>query len=75
MKIEKCPLCGSEVILCKDSSYATVPQYSITCLGCGMEFRIFRCGLVDATPYIEDPMLGAKEIIESFNRRAMPDGL
>lgn len=75
MKIEKCPHCGGEVMLCKETAYVTVPQYSMLCLGCGMEFRFHREGIVDATPYIEDPMLGAMEIIEKFNRRVTQDGL
>lgn len=76
MKIEKCPHCGGEVILCKESAYIAVsPQYSMLCLGCGMEFRIRSNPLENATPYINDPTLGAKEIIEKFNRRVTQDGL
>lgn len=41
IKLEKCPHCGSDVILCKLSGMVTVVQeFSIVCPGCGLETRM-----------------------------------
>ena len=70
-KIKNCPLCGGEVMLCQLSSgYALMPEYSIVCLECGVEFRIKHNPTDNMVQYVYDPAKAARETIEKFNRRA-----
>jgi hypothetical protein len=41
IKLEKCPHCGSDVILCKMNGMAYVAyEFSIVCPGCGLETKM-----------------------------------
>lgn len=70
MKIEKCPHCGGDVMLCQQSGVVTVvADYSLLCLNCGMEFRCRRNPMENVGQYVYDPAQAATEIIQKFNRR------
>ena len=68
-KLENCPLCGGETMLCKGNSMYTIPQFSIICLECGVEFKMRYDPSANGMQYIIDPAKAAREIIEKFNRR------
>lgn len=68
-KLKDCPLCGGETILCKESSMYTIPQFSIICLGCGIEFKMRYDPTANGSQYIIDPKKAAIDIIEKFNSR------
>lgn len=73
-KLKNCPLCGGEVMLCQLSSgYAIMPEYSIVCLECGVEFRIKHNPTDNMVQYVNDPAKAARDTIEKFNRRAADD--
>lgn len=69
-KLKKCPLCGGETILCQmQTGYALCMEFSIICLGCGMEFKVRRNHSDNMAQYVYDPGKAAREVIEMFNRR------
>lgn len=69
-KLKNCPLCGGETILCQmQSGFSLMPQFSIICLKCGVEFKMRYELNANGAQYIIDPAKAAREIIEKFNRR------
>lgn len=67
-KLERCPFCKGEVMLCQTiSGYALMPEFSIVCLECGIEFKL-RPTQTNAN-CILDPAKAANEVIDKFNRR------
>ena len=67
IKLEKCPHCGSDVILCKLNGIAYVAyEFSIVCPGCGLETKI------SVNPNANccfDMGKAVNEIVEKWNRR------
>lgn len=69
-KLKICPFCGKETILCQmQTGYALCIEFSIVCLGCGMEFKVRRNPMGNISQYVYDPGKSAREVIEMFNRR------
>lgn len=69
-KLKNCPLCGGETILCQmQPGYALCMEFSVICLGCGMEFKVRRNPTSDLSQCVYDPGKAAREVIEMFNRR------
>ena len=73
-KLKNCPCCGRETILCQmQTEYVpftgSYMEFSILCLGCGMEFKVRRNSADNMAQYIYDPAKAAREVIELFNRR------
>lgn len=52
------------------TGYTLCVEFSIVCLGCGMEFKVRRNPTENMAQYICDPAKAAKEVIKMFNRRA-----
>lgn len=76
MKIEKCPHCGGDVMLCQASgTLPVIPGYSLLCLNCGMEFRYRRDPMENVGQYTYNAAKAATDIIEKFNRRVTQDGV
>ena len=69
-KLKNCPFCSGEVMDQLSSGYALMPEYSIVCLECGVEFRIRYRPTDNMAQYVYDPAKAARETIEKFNRRA-----
>lgn len=70
-KLKSCPLCGGETVLCQmQSGFSLIPQFSIICLECGVEFKMRYDPYANGTQCIIDPAKAAREIIEKFNRKA-----
>lgn len=70
-KLKRCPLCGGETLLCKNTTgYASVlPEFSVLCLGCRMEFkRQYHPGF-NIAPYLKEPMKAAEDLVTKFNTR------
>ena len=67
IKLEKCPHCGSDVILCKLNGITYVAyEFSIVCPGCGLETKI------SVNPNANccfDMGKAVNEIVEKWNRR------
>lgn len=69
-KLKNCPCCGGETILCQmQTGYALCMEFSIVCLGCGMEFKVRRNPMDNMAHYAYNPGKAAQEVIEMFNRR------
>ena len=76
MKIEKCPQCGGDGMLCQASgTLPVIPDYSLLCLNCGMEFRYRRDPMENVGQYTYNAAKAATDIIEKFNRRVTQDGV
>jgi Lar family restriction alleviation protein len=66
IKLDKCPHCGGEVMLCKLNTMITAVEFSIVCTGCGLETRVY------ANPMSNccfDMSKAVNEIVEKWNRR------
>lgn len=67
IKLEKCPHCGSDVMLCKLNSLTyAVYEFSIVCPGCGLETKM------TVNPNSNcwfDMGKAVNEIVEKWNRR------
>lgn len=67
--IEKCPHCGSDVMLCKRDTMTFIPDFSLICLGCGMEFKQYAHPMSN----VQTNTNAAKDLIEKFNKRYKPE--
>lgn len=73
-KLKNCPCCGGETILCQmQTGFSLCMEFSIVCLGCGMEFKVRKNPTDNMTQYIYDPSKAAMEVIKMFNRRKGKD--
>lgn len=69
-KLKNCPCCGGETILCQmQTGYSLCMEFSIVCLGCGMEFKVRKNPMDNMAQYAYNPGKAAQEVIEMFNRR------
>lgn len=69
-KLKNCPCCGGETVLCQmQTGYTLYMEFSILCLGCGMEFKVRRNPTNNMAQYVYNPGKSAQEAIEMFNRR------
>lgn len=68
-KLKNCPLCGGEVMLCQNRTGITLPEYSIICLDCKVEFKVNYSAQSNTAEYFLDPTKALDEVIEKFNRR------
>ena len=67
IKLEKCPHCGSDVMLCKLNSLTyAVYEFSIVCPGCGMETKIAYNPSANCCFNVEEAV---NQIVEKWNRR------
>ena len=55
------------------TGFAMYTEFSIVCLGCGMEFKVRRNPSDNIAQYIYNPGKAAREVIEMFNRRVSDD--
>ena len=63
-------------MLCQASgTLPVVPDYSLLCLSCGMEFRYRRDPMENVGQYTYNAAKAAIDIIEKFNRRVTQDGI
>lgn len=68
INIKPCPFCGGQVMLCQNNvGYAIVPDFSLVCMKCGVEFKTR--ALNQMQNCIFDPIEAAKTIVDKFNRR------
>lgn len=67
IKLEKCPHCKSDVILCKLNglTYMTY-EFSIVCTGCGLETRM---AVNPSSNCCFDMREAVNQIVEKWNRR------
>ena len=67
IKLEKCPHCGSDVILCSLNGLTYMAyEFSIVCPGCGLETRIT---YNPSENCCFDKGEAVKRIVEKWNRR------
>ena len=67
IKLEKCPHCGSDVILCKLNGLTyVVYEFSIVCPGCGLETKMT---VSPNSNCCFDMGKAVNEIVEKWNRR------
>ena len=67
IKLEKCPHCGSDVMLCKLNSLTyAVYEFSIVCPGCGMETKIAYNPSANCCFNVGEAV---NQIVEKWNRR------
>ena len=67
IKLEKCPHCGSDVILCKLSGVLTaVQEFAIVCPDCGLETRMV---VSPSANCCFDMGEAVSKIVERWNRR------
>lgn len=69
-QLKKCPLCGGEVMLCKEEgSYTPVVTFSIMCSSCGMEFKMRAEVPKEGSQSSEGIIKSAQHVIDAFNKR------
>ena len=66
IKLDNCPHCGGEVMLCKLNTMLTVAEFSIVCTDCGLETRIYANPMANCC---FDMSKAINEIVEKWNRR------
>ena len=65
IKLDKCPHCGGEVVLCKLNTMIAF-EFSIICTECGLETRIHANPMANCC---FDMSKAVNEIVEKWNRR------